>query len=88
MDEFDIDVDDMDFLSARAADIIGEVTDKLLAEQSDSGMPKAFGESAIFHGAICSSAAKMQEVGVAQEDAILMVITCVLNAYSDKRGMN
>lgn len=88
MDEFDIDVDGMDFLSARAADMVGEVTDKLLADQSASDMPKDIREAAIFHGAICSSAAKMQEVGVAQEDAILMVITCVYNAYSDKRGMN
>ena len=88
MNEFDIDVDDMDFLSARAADMVGEVTDKLLADQSASDMPKDIREAAIFHGAICSSAAKMQEVGVPQEDAILMVITCVLNAYSDKRGMN
>ena len=88
MNEFDIDVDDMDFISARAADMVGEVTDKLLADQSASDMPKDIREAAIFHGAICSSAAKMQGLGVAQEDAILLAITCVLNAYSDKRGMN
>lgn len=88
MDDLNIDVDDMDFLSARAADMVGEVTDKLLADQSASDMPKDIREAAIFHGAICSSAAKMQEIGVAQEEAILLAITCVINAYSDKRGMN
>ena len=88
MDQFDIDDADMDLLSARAADMVGEITDKLLSEALASEMPNAFSEAAIFHGAICSSAAKMQEIGVEQEEAILMAITCVLNVYSDKRGMN
>ena len=88
MDEFDVDGADMDLLSARSADMVGNVTDSLLAEALASDMPKAFSEAAIFHGAICSSAVKMKEVGVEQEEAILMAITCVLNAYSDKRGMN
>lgn len=89
MDDFDIDDDeDVNILSIRAADMISSVVGGLISESAGIDMPKEFAEAAVFHGGICSIAASMKQIGVEQEEAMLLAITSVLNVYSSKKGMN